>query len=81
MLISFLQYIPLIAAALAIMSCVASFFIQLSKRFDKKFDIIIKRLDDQEKRSELLEDRIFQLAMGKTLREAMREEGMKSVKG
>lgn len=66
-----LDNISPIASTLTIVGSLAGFFTWTSYRLAKKFD---ERFSLSDKRFEILEERIFQLAMGKTLQEAMKEE-------
>ncbi len=66
--------ISTIASTLTIVGSVIGAFSWTEYRLTKHYD---KKFEDSDKRFELLESRIFQLAMGKTLQEAMREEKIK----
>lgn len=65
-----LTILTIITSALTVIGAVFGFFKWFKGIFDKKFA-------QSDAKFELLEERIFQLAMGKSLKEIMKEEKKK----
>jgi len=69
----FSEWLPRIVYVISIASAIAGACKWIVKQFNKRFEAQDKRFEAQDKRFENLETQIFFLAMGKTLKEALRE--------